>query len=247
MTKIDVHGHLGWWNFPIPGANRVESLLALCERHDISHVACSSVLAIGYDMVEGNAEIAEAFVGHAQLLAYVYVNANFLRESVAEMERYLPEGNFVGCKIHSSYSGVNNADPKMQDLIAEVARRARVLKIHSGGPDVPGVLARWADQYPDLNIIAAHALGDAPEEAARLARRHPNIYLEFCSSWAGAGKIARAVDICGTNQILFGSDMDLIDPAFVIGQYEAAGLTEAQQQAVYQDNPRRVLGLTSVR
>jgi hypothetical protein len=96
MTKIDVHGHYGYWNFPIPGTNRVEHLLALCEKHDIAHVACSSVLALCYSMEEGNAEIAAAFAGHPQLLAYVYVNANFLAQSVGEMERYLPLPNFVG-------------------------------------------------------------------------------------------------------------------------------------------------------
>jgi len=243
MQKIDVHGHFGLWNFPIPGTNRVEHLLALCEQHDIRHTACSSVLALCYSMEEGNAEIAAAFAGHPQLLAYVYVNANFLPESVAEMERYLSLPNFVGVKIHASYSGVNNADSKMQDLMAEIARRARLVKIHSGGPDVCGVLARWAEQYPHVNFIIAHALGTAVEDAARLAASHPNLYLEFCSSWAGAGKIARALDICGATQLLFGTDMDLIDPAFVIGQYESAGLTEEQKQAVYWDNPRRVLGL----
>jgi len=243
MRKIDVHGHYGHWNFPIPGNDRVDNLLALCEKHDIAHVACSSVLSLCYSMEEGNAEIATAFAGHPQLLAYVYVNANFLPQSVAEMARYLPLQNFVGCKIHASYSGVNNADAKMQDLMAEIAGQARLVKVHSGGPDVAGVLARWAEQYPHLNIIIAHAFGTDTEAAARLARRHRNLYLEFCSSWAGAGKIARAVDICGVEQVLFGSDMDLIDPAFVIGQYEGAGLAEPQLQAIYWDNPRRVLGL----
>lgn len=243
MRKIDVHGHYGYWNFPIPDASRVDRLLALCEKHDIAHVACSSVLSICYSMEEGNAEIATAFAGHPQLLAYVYVNANYLAQSVREMERYLPLPNFVGVKIHSSYSAVNNTDPKMQELMAEVARRARLLKIHSDGPNIGEALANWAQQYPQLNIIMAHALGGTTDDAANLAASHPNLYLEFCGSWAGARKVARAVGICGTDQLLFGSDMDLIDPAFVLGQYEAAGLTEAQQQAVYWDNPRRVLGL----
>lgn len=245
MNKIDMHGHYGYWNFPIPGTNQVDNLLTLCERHCITHVVCSSVLALCYSMVEGNAELASAFAGHSQLLGYVYVNANDLAGSVREMQRYLPEPGFVGVKIHASYSGVNNADAKMQDLVAEIARHATLMKIHSGGPDVTGCLSRWAEQYPQLNIIIAHALGGAPEEAASLAARHPNLYLEFCSSWAGAGKIARARDICGVSQLLFGSDMDLIDPAFVIGQYEGAGLSEAELQAIYWDNPRRLLGMAS--
>ncbi len=243
MKKIDVHGHFGHWNFPIPNTGRVENLLRLCEKHDIAHVACSSVLALCYSMEEGNAELAGAIAGYPQLWGYVYVNANFLARSVAEMERYLPLPNFRGVKIHTSYSGVNNADPRMEELMAEVARRARVVKIHCGGPDVPQTLARWAQQYPQLNIIVAHALGAGYAEAARLARRFRNIYLEFSSSWAGARKIERAGEICGLRQILFGTDMDLLDPAFMIGQYESAGLSEEQLRAIYWDNPRRVFGM----
>jgi predicted TIM-barrel fold metal-dependent hydrolase len=244
MKKIDVHGHYGYWNFPIPGTHRVDHLLALCEQHDIAHVACSSVLSLCYSMEEGNAEIASAFAGHERLLAYVYVNANFLAASVAEMERYLALPNFVGVKVHASYAGVNNNDPRTDALMAEIAARARVVKIHSAGPDVVGALGRWAEQHPQLSIILAHALGTAVEEAATLAQRCPNVYLEFCSSWAGAGKVQRACDICGAGQLLFGTDMDLIDPAFVIGQYEGAGLTSEQLQAIYWDNPCRVLGLS---
>lgn len=246
MRKIDVHGHYGIWNFPIPDTARVDRLLALCEKHDIAHVACSSVLALCYSMQEGNAEIATAFAGHPELLMYVYVNANDLPGSIGEMERYLPLDNVVGVKIHASYGGVNNADPRMDELIAEVARQASVLKIHSGGPAVTDTLARWATQYPHLNIIVAHALGAATQQAAELAAAHPNIFIEFCGSWAGAERIPRAVSTCGVSQILFGTDMDLIDPAFVIGQYEGVGLTEEQLRAIYWDNPRRVLGLNSV-
>ena len=77
-----------------------------------------------------------------------------------------------------------------------------------------------------------------------MARRHRNLYLEFCSSWAGLGKIERAVDICGVEQMLFGSDMDLIDPAFVLGAYEDAHLTDEQLRTIYWDNAVRVLGLS---
>lgn len=244
MKKIDVHGHFGHWNFPIPNLGRVENLLRLCEKHEIEHVACSSVLALCYSMEEGNAELAQAFAGYPQLWGYVYVNANFLARSVAEMERYLSLSNFRGVKIHTSYSGVNNADPRMEELIAEVARRTNVVKIHCGGPNVPETLAQWSARYPQLNIIVAHALGTGYIAAARIARRFRNVYLEFSSSWAGADKIAHAVEICGVRQILFGTDMDLLDPAFMIGQYENAELSEEQLRTIYWDNPLRVFGIS---
>ena len=243
MKKIDVHGHYGVWNFPIPKAGTAENLLQLCGKYDIAYLACSSVLAICYDMQEGNEEIAKAFEGHPQLLCYVYCNPNYLKESVAEMERYLPLDNFVGVKIHASYSSTPNGDPRMAELIAEVARRASLVKMHGEGPDAIGWMGKYAAQYPHLKFIMAHAYGGESDRAARMARRYRNLYLEFCASWAGLGKIERALDICGVEQILFGSDVDLIDPAFVIGAYEDAHLTEEQLRTIYWDNAVRVLGL----
>ena len=37
--------------------------------------------------------------------------------------------------------------------------------------------------------------------------------------------------------------MDLIDPAFIIGMFEDAGLTEEQKQMIYYDNAARLFGL----
>ncbi len=243
MRKIDVHGHLGVWNFPIPGGT-AENLLRLCHRHDIVRVAISSVLALCYDMRGGNAEVARAVSEHEELLGYVYCNPRQLRESIAEMERYLPLAGFVGVKIHAGYSATTNGDQRMQDLMAEVAQRARVVKIHSDGPDAIEWIGRYAERYPGLAIIMAHACGGAYQEAARMAARHPNLYLEFCSSWAGAGRVRRALDLCGPEQVLFGTDMDLLDPAFVLGSYADAAMAPEEEQMVYWDNPVRVLGLS---
>lgn len=242
MSKIDVHGHLGVWNFPIPGGTAA-NLVRLCRRHDIAKVAVSSVLALCYDMAAGNSEVAQAVSGHEELLGYVYCNPRYLPESVAEMDRYLPTDGFVGVKIHANYSATTNGDQRMQDLMAEVAQRARVVKIHGDGPDAIGWMGRYAERHPDLAIIMAHAYGGSYLEAAAMAARYPNLYVEFCSSWAGAGKVRHALDLCGPRQVLFGTDMDLIDPTFVLGSYEEATMTEAEQQAVYWDNPVRVLGL----
>lgn len=243
MRKIDVHGHLGVWNFPIPGGT-ADNLLRLCHRHDIARVAVSSVLALCYDMRGGNAEVARAVSDHDELLGYVYCHPRRLPDSIAEMERYLPVAGFVGVKIHAGYSATTNGDGRMQELMAAVAQRARVVKIHSDGPDAIGWLGRYAERYPQLAIIIAHAGGDAYMEAARMAARYPNLYLEFCSSRADAGRVRRALDVCGPQQVLFGTDMDLLDPAFVLGSYADAAMTPEEEQMVYWDNPIRLLGLS---
>lgn len=240
MKKIDMHGHLGYWAFAIPNCGTVDSLLRLCERYDIERLAASSTQALVYDMQRGNADMAAAADAHEQLLMYVYVNANWLEASCVEMDRYLPEDFAVGVKIHCGYSAVSTSDPRMYELIGEIARRTSLVKIHPGAAQD---LAAFAEAYPELNIIIAHSFSANYPIAISLAREHPNIYLDFCCSHAGRGKVRDALDSIGPAQIVFGSDMDLIDPAFVLGMFEEAQMTEEEARAVYYDNGARLLGL----
>ena len=240
MKKIDMHGHLGHWPFALPNCGSAESLVRLCERYDIEHLAASSSLALNYDMEAGNAEMAEAAREHKRLLMYVYVNPNFIAQSCAEMDRYLPEEFGVGCKIHTSYSATPTSAPRMHELVAEIARRTSLVKVHPGDA---ADLAQWASAYPDLNIIVAHSFGSNYPAAVELAIAHPNIYLDFCCSHAGRGKVRYALDRCGAGQIVFGSDMDLLDPAFTMSVFEGAKLSEEERRAVYHDNGARLLGI----
>ncbi len=243
MKKIDVHGHHGFWSYPIPLADPTERLLRLCEREEVDYMACSSALALLYNMEEGNAELAEAFADHNPLLGYVYVNANFLAESVAEMERYLPLDYFVGVKIHPRLSGVAENARRMQELVAEVAKRSSVLLMHTVDQNAARQMGRYAEQYPGLNIILGHSGHTDSDAAAQVAKDRPNVYLDFCCEWPGAGKIERAIGICGVEKIVFGSDGDLLDPAFTLGMFAGAGLTEQQQRMALHDNAARLFGL----
>lgn len=243
MKKIDAHAHLGHWAFPIPHAGTAESLVRLCEKYDMEYCAASATQALTWDMQIGNAEMAEAVQRYAPILGYVYCNPNFLEQSVAELDRYLPEDGFVGVKIHGGYSACATGSEQMRELMPEIAARASVVKIHPAGANVPGVLAEYADAYPGLNIIIAHALGNDYRSAAALACAHPNIYLDFASSLAYRGKIEHALATCGAGQIVFGTDMDLFEPAFTLGMFEGAGLDEEQARAVYYDNAARLFGL----
>ena len=243
MMKVDVHAHLGLWPGCVPADDPAGRLLRLCEREGIAHAACSSLLALCYDMEEGNAEVADAVAAHGPLLGYVTTNPNWLEASVAEMERYLPLEGFVGVKIHPRLSGVPENAPEMAELIAEVARRTSVLLMHTVDQNAARQMGRYAEAFPEFTIILAHAAHSDSDEAARVAKRHPNVYLDFCCEWPGAGKVERALGICGAQKMVFGTDMDLLDPAFTRGMFEAAHLTPRQQRAVYYDNAARLFGL----
>ena len=58
--------------------------------------------------------------------------------SVEQMERYFQDSRFVGVKLYCPFGG-NMATKRMQDLMDEVARFGRPVKIHmdEGGSPYP--------------------------------------------------------------------------------------------------------------
>jgi predicted TIM-barrel fold metal-dependent hydrolase len=52
-----------------------------------------------------------------------------------------------------------------------------------------------------------------------------------------------AIRTAGLEKILFGSDLDLLTPAFALGMYEGAELSDTEKQAIYHDNAARLFHL----
>ncbi len=69
---------------------------------------------------------------------------------------------------------------------------------------------------------------------------------EFCATGCERGKVEESVREAGANRILFGSDIDLIDPAYILGLYEEAALTPQEQQLVMHGNASRLFGESGV-
>jgi predicted TIM-barrel fold metal-dependent hydrolase len=242
MAMIDVHAHIGRWPFPI-GGDSLANVLGLMEQFDIERAILSSAKAIVYDMQEGNAELAEVLARHDSLLGYVYANPNYLEQSCAEMDRYLSQDRFVGVKIHSTYSRRTIGSEHVSALIAEVARRRVPLLIHTYSAADAANIAVEAKRHPRLPMILAHACAQAWRESAEAAAECPNLYLEFCCSHAERGKVEHALRTCGPRQIVFGTDLDLLSPAFTLGMFQGAGLTPDEESLVFRENAQRILGL----
>ena len=241
MPIIDVHCHYGMWEFPIPGCGTVDNLLRLCERYDIRYALTSSSEAIVYDMRRGNEALAEALAADERLLGYVYCHPRHLEASCREMETYLPLPQFVGVKIHPSYAQTPLGAAQMDELMAEVAKRAKLALVHTFSAADAAAMDKIAERFPELNIIMAHACGPHSAAAADVAANHPNLYLDFCCSHAIRGRVEYALSRVGTRQIVFGSDMDLLDPAFTMGMFEEASLSREQREEIFFGNAARLL------
>jgi len=242
MPIIDVHSHYGKWPFPMRRWG-IEYSLELMRNRGIGKTIMSSAYAIVYDFVEGNRQMAEAIEGHPEILGYVTVNPNYFEASCRELETYYKKPNFVGAKIHPAYCRRAINAPQTRALVRKIADYGRPMLIHTYGQGTPGQILDLAKDCPNLPIIMGHGGADAWREAADVIRQCENVYLEFCCSGLETDKVRRVIQTAGDERILFGSDLDLIHPAFIAGCYEEACLTQAEKEKILYRNASRIFGL----
>lgn len=238
---IDVHCHLGAWRYPLPDGG-APGLLELMRMARVHEAIISSTKAIVYDLSGGNRSLASAIASYPQLLGYVVVNPNYLKESRRELDRYYSLSNFVGAKIHMAYSQDTTRSGSGQALLHEVAERGKPLKIHVEA-DQPGALLalrELAITYPHWNIIKAHG-GNG--QLAEIVADVPNIHFEFAGSGGCAQEIRQALDILGPRRVMFGSDADLCDIGKQVGVYYDAVLSVEEREQVMFANARRIFKL----
>ena len=238
---IDMHAHVSGFHVPQPFNTRTETNVhELSARCNIELTFVSSYNAINYDMREGNADTQKFLDRYPNLRGYVTGDPRDIPGSVEQMARYFQDPRFVGVKLYCPFGG-NMATDRMQDLLVEVAKFGRPVKIHMDDDGSPYAgLRQAALRNPDLVIIKAH--GDDIDGARQIADL-PNVYFEFCSSGITAHKIRRVIDLLGPERLFFGTDQPLFAPWFEYGAYLDAFQNEREADLILRENARRVFKL----
>jgi predicted TIM-barrel fold metal-dependent hydrolase len=86
--------------------------------------------------------------------------------------------------------------------------------------------------------------GDAWAEGIMAAKESPNLYVDFCATWADADKVARVVGELGAERVLFGSDYTLFDPGHTLGMLEEAALSVEEKALILRGNAERLFGIS---
>lgn len=249
MKCIDVHCYYGKWGFPIYDMS-IEDILELMEKAEVEKAILMSALAIQYDFVAGNAELADAIMGHDSLLGYVYINMHYPEQSLREMEKYLGSPKFAGVKYNGEYSRAAASDPENREVFTLLEKTYRKpLLMHTWGLaehgnsvaySLPSQALELALAHPALKIVMGHMGGTEWMSAIHAAEQAPNLYLDTCASYADSDKIAEAVQTLGDKRVLFGSGATEGSLFMQKGVITDAGITREQMERVLYLNAREV-------
>jgi len=236
---IDSHTHVdrfGWYDPP-------ETIIRLMNEAGVDQ----SIIMTYVDApdVKGSIEyIAEVVQKYPdRLIGYARMNPRRGEEAQHLFKKAMEEYGFKGLKLHPAGNRCHPARQETIDLIRLATRYRAPVLFHCGDEEftLPLQIAESAKACPDATIILGHCGGYFhTSDAVQVAERYPNIILET-SAMPYPGLIKEAVERIGAFRVLYASDGPGCDPTIEVHKVKLAGLTTADQEAVFYRNIKKIL------
>ncbi len=239
MRIIDFHVHIKGGDI-YRTETKAEEIIRIMDRAGIEK---SVVFSICIDVSEGNLlTYKEVKKFPERLIGFATGMPAFNKNVLSEIERSISEYGFRGIKLHR---GLYTLDLY---LIAPLIEKSITL-------DIPCLIdpmgdfkaiKNIVDNYPEAKLVIAH-LGNGGEvvtdQFINLAREKPNVYLD--TSYVGmTNYIGKAIEMAGSEKIIFASDGPLIPPEPEIEKIRVFNLDEKQEENIFFRNAAKLLKLT---
>lgn len=238
---IDMHGHLGRFNFCIPDLSP-QSVVHAMDRLGVARIVCSSMRSMGMHVESGNREVARAMQAYpGRILGYASLWPAEPQDARDEAQRCFDQG-FVGLKLHNS-SGFAYTDPGFGAALELADQSRRLVLLHTWGQDGEFDQVReLAARYPQAAFVLAHAGANATEqEYGALAHEFENVCLDLCMSAAPRGIVERLVAAAGVNKVVWGSDALFLSQSHQLGKVLGARVSDDDKIAILSTNAQRIL------
>ena len=175
----------------------------------------------------------------------IHLHGSYVEESCREVEKRHAEGvRWVGELVnYCMRTGRYSSRGMMQ--IFEVCRDYNMtINLHNDGniSEIEPILKA----FPTLNIVVAHPhdLADARSRLEYISH-FPNAFMDVSGNGLQRyGLLRWAIDCCGKEKILFGTDYPINSPGMYVQGVLYERLTEDERRAVFSGNFRRLTGIT---
>ena len=242
---IDFHAHLGRQD-KTGMTDEPSKMIAMMDDTGID-ITCINCIFHG-DMHHCNNLVREMVSLYPdRFIGFGYVTPNYIEEAVPELERIFDKLNMKALKIYPPYVDGNITHPRWNRIFSWANDRGIVIMSHTSyGSSIdegcrPRLFVNLAKKFSNVKWVLAHSgnMEQGRIEAVEAAQECQNIYLETCSSYGEHGTIEFLVNGAGSDRVLYGSDLPLMDPRFQLGRIATANIPVESKQ--------RVLGLNAVK
>ncbi|MBI4327444.1 MAG: amidohydrolase family protein [Chloroflexi bacterium] len=229
--KVDIHWHPDHWNLGEPELDWPAQTKVWQEYHCES-VVLFSIQALNYDLESGNRLTAKLVEQDPRCFGLIVVNPLQLPESLKQIEQYAGHPRFIGLKTIQNNYGLGLDDPLYEPLLREAERRGLPLLAHLTG------MEGAARRHPEVRFVATHGNWGRTQRLWAL----PNVCFDFSTShaWADETQLERFIRAVGPERVLFGSDGQLVAPAWSLSKLVDCRLDDAELDLILRRNAGRV-------
>jgi len=177
-----------------------------------------------------------------------------------EQMAFCKEAGMVGVTTQPSFFHMGIDDRRLYPVYAKAVELDLMVCLHTGvnygvthpiRNDHPLMLDDVACDFPELKLVACHAGWPWVPEMVAVARKHPNVFMEFGglapkyigASGTGWEVMYRFMNSLLQDQILFGTDWPVISLSRAISEWRDLGLKPAVLDKALGVNAARLIGL----
>ncbi len=198
------------------------------------------------DMRRQNDEVLKAISRFPKrTFGFVYLNPNYVEESLTELNRCVHEGPMVGVKLwiakHCNAAELDPIIKRSTELKALIFQHTWFNALGGKpGESTPLNLAELAVRHPKATLVCGHTGGDW-ERGICAIRPHKNVSVDLAGSDPTAGLTEMAVRELGAERVIYGSDAGGRSFASQLGKVFGADISESAKRLILGDNLKHLL------
>ena len=227
-------------------AQTLDDLLNSLNQNNIDHAILHAEYEVGDIADELNRVIADSVEKHPDRLTGIGTISQenlTIKTALKQIDQCIEMG-FIGLSIQPAFFGFTLDDKRLYPVYAKAMENNLLVALHTGinytthrpmSGENPMLLDQVACDFPDLTLVASHAGWPWIAEMVAVARKHPNIFMEFgglapkyiAAEGSGWEMMYRFMNSVLSQQILFGSDWPAMDQDRAIKEWHEMGLKPA--------------------
>jgi uncharacterized protein len=210
---------------------------------------------------ELNDRVGALVQAHPEQLAcgFACVDPRDGMDALREIDRAVGELGLRGVVFEPGFLNISPIDRRCYPVYAKCVELGIPVGLHTGinfsshgllEHERPFLIDRIAADFPELVIICHHGGWPWPHEAAAVAWKHANVYLEFGAiapryqapgAGGGWGDIAHLMDTVLRDKVMFGTDWPMLRYDRVLAEIDSLGLRPESREAYLSGNATRLL------
>lgn len=248
MNRYDFHSHLG--KTRSGDENSVDKLISDLSKFNIEKVAIMSMSQ--YSMQENNDIIAEAMKKYPDKIKGIAFIDPKAPDAIQEVHRCLGDLKMSGVKFMPWKHGYNAENcPQIPEVLDVIGQYPVHVQIHGGASPLctPYVWVEYAKERPHMTFVFTHICGrEFGISIIDTIKDLKNFYVETSANME-YDILKKAVNVLGSERILFGSDWPYKPTNIEVEKLYHLGLTESELEGVFYKNAELIWGkeLTTTR